>query len=322
MREQESVRATDRLARPTVMLVLTTFVWGLSFPWMKSWQLSAVGCPGGELLASFTLIAIRMPLAVLLLVLWQPHLLTAPTRREHAVGSLIGCTFFVGFSLQVWGLAWTTPALSAFFTSLGSAWVPILGWICLRLKATRLTLLGLIVALAGTAILVEGGWKVGFGEQLTFAASILFAVQLLLLDRLGRRLQSAHLTLSFLSVSGALAGICAVVVAAFGSGVAAWIDWLAGLLHQPAVLANLACLAVLPTLAFHWMNTYQPRVPANRAALIYLLEPVFAAVVSVGWRYEPMTTHLLLGGLLILCGNLLVELPGWLRAPRRRILEE
>ncbi len=312
----------ERSPRPTLMLVLTTFVWGLSFPWMKSWQLSAASCPGGELLASFTLIAVRMPLALLLLALWRPRLFTAATRHEHIAGALLGSVFFLGFALQVWGLAYTTPALSAFFTSLASAWVPLLGWVCLRLRATRLTLLGLIVALGGTAILVEGGWKVGVGEQLTFLAALVFAVQILLLDHLARHVRSAHLTLSFLTVSGLLGCACALAAAASGPGVAAWLDWLGDLLRQPAVLANLACVALLPTLSFHWMNTYQPQVPANRAALIYLLEPVFAVVVSVGWDYEPMTLHLLLGGVLILAGNLLVELPGWLRAPARRILEE
>jgi drug/metabolite transporter (DMT)-like permease len=314
--------ATESSPRPTIMLVLTTLVWGLSFPWMKSWQLSAANCPGGELLASFTLIAVRMPLAVLLLALWQPRLLTAPTRREHAAGTLLGSVFFLGFGLQVWGLAYTTPALSAFFTSLCSAWVPLLGWACLRLQATRLTLLGLVVALGGTAVLVEGGWRVGFGEQLTFIAALVFAVQILILDRLARRVRSSHVTMSFLIVSGLLGTACALAAAATGPGVVAWLDWLSDLLQQPAVLANLACMALLPTLGFHWMNTYQPQVPANRAALIYLLEPVFAAVVSVGWDYEPMTLHLLLGGVLIVVGNLLVELPAWLRTPARSIVEE
>ena len=57
------------------------------------------------------------------------------------------------------------------------------------------------------------------------------------------------------------------------------------------------------------MNSYQPLVPPSRAALIYLLEPVFASVVSVWWGYEELSTALVLGGVLILTGNLLVELP-------------
>lgn len=309
-------------SRASLMLMLTALVWGMSFPWTKSWQLAAVDCPGGELVASFTLIGVRLPAALLLLALWQPRLLFAPTCREHAVGAIIGGVFFLGFSLQVWGMAHTTPALSAFFTSLSSAWVPLIGWMCLRLKVSRLTLAGLLVALAGTAILVEGGWKVGLGERLTFLAALAFAMQILLIDRLGRRVRSSHITASFMGIAGLLASICAVGIAASGPGLTGWFDWLLHLLSQPAVLVNLGCLILLPTvLGFHWMNTYQPRVSANRAALIYLLEPVFASILSVGWDYEPMTTHLLLGGILILAGNLLVELPGWLRRPKQPLAE-
>jgi drug/metabolite transporter (DMT)-like permease len=310
-------------ARATWMLVLTTLVWGMSFPWTKSWQLSAVDCPGGELIASFTLIGVRLSAALFLLGLWQPRLLLAPSRREHAAGAIIGAVFFLGFSLQVWGLAHTTPALSAFFTSLSSAWVPLIGWIALRLNVSRLTLAGLLVALAGTAVLVEGGWKIGLGEQLTFLAALAFSVQILLIDRLGKRVRSSHITAAFMGTAGLLALVGATGMAVCGPGLSAWLGWLLHLLRQPAVLANLICLILLPTvLGFYWMNSYQPLVSANRAALIYLLEPVFASILSVGWGYEPMTAHLLLGGFLILAGNLLVELPGWLRQPRKHLIEE
>jgi drug/metabolite transporter (DMT)-like permease len=55
-------------------------------------------------------------------------------------------------------------------------------------------------------------------------------------------------------------------------------------------------------------------VPAHRAALIYLLEPVFAAAFSVAAGLDEVTPVLVAGGALILGGNLLVEVPGWLRA--------
>jgi drug/metabolite transporter (DMT)-like permease len=69
--------------------------------------------------------------------------------------------------------------------------------------------------------------------------------------------------------------------------------------------------------AFHWMNVYQPRVSAGRAALIYLLEPVFAAAFSVAWGYDALTARLFLGGSLILGGNLLIEIPYWVERWRR-----
>ena len=61
------------------------------------------------------------------------------------------------------------------------------------------------------------------------------------------------------------------------------------------------------------MTTYQPRVSATRAALIYLLEPVFGSLFSLAWGHDELTARLVIGGALILGGNLIVEVPGWLR---------
>src|SRR5262249_21755819 len=66
-------------------------------------------------------------------------------------------------------------------------------------------------------------------------------------------------------------------------------------------------------LSFLVMITYQPLVPASQAALIYLLESVFSSLVSVVAGYDSLTLPLIVGGALILLGNLLVELPRMLR---------
>src|SRR5258708_7672053 len=101
------------------MLVIVTVLWGLSFPLMKNWMDASESCPGGKGLATFTLIGLRMFSAVILLSIFQPRLALRPTSKEIGIGMMIGFTFFFGFSLQVIGLAWTTPARSAFITSLG-----------------------------------------------------------------------------------------------------------------------------------------------------------------------------------------------------------
>src|SRR5262249_2858117 len=191
--------------------------WGLSFPWTRNWQLAARGGPVDELLSSLTLIALRMPVALVLLGLWQPAVLLRPTRFEHAGGLLLGGVFFAGFVLQTWGLAYTTPALSAFFTSLCSAWVPLLALFALGQRVAMLTLLGLAVGLAGCAVLVDG-WNLGPGEWLTLVASLLFAAQVLVLDRLGQRFKPSHLSAGFLAAAGLLAALAAVVLAASGPG--------------------------------------------------------------------------------------------------------
>src|SRR5262249_27792333 len=150
-------------------------------------------------------------------------------------------------------------------------------------------------------------------EWLTLISSVIFAVQMLVLDRLGRRMNPSHFTAGFFAVSGAGGLAAAALLAASGAGLAVWVGWTASILGNARVLRRTVWLARLPVLlAFRGMHPYQPRVSASRAALIYLLEPVFTAVFSVWWGFDDVTPALVQGGALILLGNLLVEAPRWL----------
>jgi len=305
--------------RAAAMLVLVNLFWGLSFPLVKVWQNEARDEPGDKLLASCTLIALRMLPALAILAAVQPQLLRS-TRREWAVGGLLGTVFFAGFALQMWGMAWTTPALSAFITSLGSAWAPMLAWLCFGIRVARWTVLGLVVAVGGTVVLGLDpgvGWGLGPGEALTVVASLLFGVQIVLLDRLGKTVRAPHLSVAFFGVSGVLALGLAVGRAASGPGVGEWAQGTLDLLARPRPLLAMGLLILLPTvLSFYWMNTYQPHVSTGRAALIYLLEPVFAACFSIPFGLDALTWRLALGGALILAGNVLVE---WRTLTRRSL---
>jgi drug/metabolite transporter (DMT)-like permease len=309
----------------TVMLLLVTLLWGMSFPIVKRWHQAAEAshCPDVAVLGSLTLIALRTFFALVILLVFQPRLFFRPSRREFSIGLLIGLLNWAGFTLQVVGMTRTTPALSAFFTSLGSAWVPLLGLVFFRTAVPRLMLVGLALGLAGVAVLsrldTETGWALGLGEQLTLASSVVFAVLIILLDRLGRAVRPGHLTIGFLIATGIPAFLLAVVWARSGSGLSAWTAWTQTMLRTRSVLADLSLLTVFCTvLAFHWMTIYQPRVAATRAALIYLLEPVFGTMFSIAVGLDGLSRVLVVGGGLILGGNLLVELPAWLRERGRK----
>lgn len=293
------------------MLVIVTFFWGLSFALVKDWQDRAGDCPGGKPVAALSLIALRMLLGLVVLVAVRPRLLRAPP-RAHLAGAAVGVMFFLGFALQTLGLTWTTPARSGFFTALCSLWVPLVVWVWFRQPVGAWPLAGLAAALAGIAVLTAadpeaGGLALNPGDWLTLAASAFFAVQVVLLDRLGRATDPARLTPTFFLVTGAgaLAGLVP-----FGPNVSEWVAWLRATLAEPGMALKLSVMTVVSTvLAFHWMNVYQPRVSAARAALIYLLEPVFALLVSVAVGFDRWSGALVLGGLLVLAGNVLAEWP-------------
>jgi drug/metabolite transporter (DMT)-like permease len=306
------------LSRATGMLILVTMLWGMAFVLMKDWQEAAARESGERpmlhiALVSCTLIAVRMTIALVLLAITRPRAVFGPTRQEHTFGAIIGVVFFLGFLLQTIGLAWTSPALSAFITSLCSAWVPLLAWFG-GIRVGRLTGLGLALALSGTAILTIGQqshWSLGSGEILTLVSSVIFAFQILMLDRWGRRSRSSHLTAAFMATAALLAWLCNLLLLCIGSAWTEWWDWINDTGSRPSLLLDLLALTVFSTfLAFHWMNVYQPRVPASRAALIYLLEPLFGSAFSVAAGYDLLSLRLIFGGSFILAGNLLVEARG------------
>jgi drug/metabolite transporter (DMT)-like permease len=299
------------------MLVVACLCWAAFFSLCKNWQEAAQACPGGQLLSSLTLLAVRTVIALVIFVVLKPRLFLKPSRHELAVGLLLGALNCLGNIFQVWGLASTSPALSGFFTSLASLWVPIMALVWFRLPIARATWAGMVLGLTGLAILgINRGasWGMGFGDALTVLSSFAFALFILSLDRLGRTVNPSHLTLVLIAVSGLPTLFLAVGVAAWQGELVPWSIWLMEILRQPAVVRDVLLLTLLSTiLATHLMSTYQPRVPASRAALIYLLEPVFAAGLSVTVGHDSVTGRLLLGGALILSGNALVELPLWIR---------
>jgi drug/metabolite transporter (DMT)-like permease len=316
--------AVDRQSESfaAAMLVVACLCWASFFSLCKNWQEAAHACPGGELLASLTLLGVRTLIALPILVALRPRLLIKASMREIGVGLVLGALNCVGNIFQVWGLASTSPALSGFFTSLASLWVPILAFVCLRLPVARATWAGMVMGIAGLATLginQDASWGMGFGDGLTVLASFAFALFILSLDRLGRSVNSSRLTLILIAATGLPTLFLAVGLAAWQGQLLPWLTWLVEILRQPEVARDVLLLTMLSTiLATHLMSTYQPRVPASRAALTYLLEPVFAAGLSIIVGHDSVSGRLLLGGTLILGGNTLVELPLWIRNARRQ----
>jgi drug/metabolite transporter (DMT)-like permease len=300
------------------MLVLACLCWGAFFSLAKNWlEAAKTTCPGGELVGTLTLLGIRPVLALLVLALLRPRLFKQATGREWRFGFLLGLLNGVGNIFQVWGLSFTSPALSGFFTSMASLWVPVIALIFLRRPSGAMIWLGLLWGLCGLAVLgidTSKGIRLGQGEALTALSSLIFAVFILALDRAGKTVRGSHLTLGLIAGAGVPMLPLTLAVSASEAGIPVWFDWLITVLSDREMIRDLVLLTLLSTVvATHLMGTFQPRVSASRAALIYLLEPVFAATLSVLVGYDALTVRLVVGGLLILVGNALPEVPKWLR---------
>jgi len=138
------------------------------------------------------------------------------------------------------------------------------------------------------------------------------------LDRFGRGVESAHFTVAFLAGTGlpALGIVAAMTTVRSETARLVRLDVGNAPATRDLARSGIAHAAVHGA-AVSLVQRLSTRVPASRAALIYLLEPVFASLFSLLWGHDTLALPLLVGGSLILAGNALVEVPDWFRNTKR-----
>jgi drug/metabolite transporter (DMT)-like permease len=281
------------------LLVLTLF-WGTTFTLVK--QVLAVASPGVFLAARFgTAVAVLAAVALV-----RRERLRAGLSR-HAL--LLGLFMLGGFAFQTVGLRYTTPARSGFITGLSVLIVPFLARFLLGRRVRPSAWIGIALAVGGLAILTRpfGGdlsAAVRLGDALTVGCAVTFALQVIFTSEWSPRHPLLPLTL--VQVSVVFVGALVVLVP------------LAGTRFEPsgaaAFAATVMFTGVLMTAgAFLVMNWAQRHTTAVRAALIFSLEPVGAALFSHWYGGEPLSTGDWIGGGLIVLGVVVGEVGAALR---------
>ena len=292
-------------------LVVCTAGWGVSFSLMRNWQSAPLPeVPLSGLVSSLTLIGLRMALALVLFALIRPRLVASLGVKDLIPGAMVGIPLWLGFVLQLWGLVYTTPAMSAFFTSLGSLWVPLL-YLLVGRKIPLWIWLGYGLAFVGLVVLVEGGWRWGVGEFLSLGCSVLFAFQIIGLDRFGKSIDGNRISPVLFGINGLFSLFFAVCLCVWNGAVEPWGAWIAERLTDGPTLWDLGLMVVFPSLmSYSLMNAFQPLLSAERAAIIYLLEPIFSLLFSLWFGHDELHIPVMIGGVLILAGVAWTELGG------------
>ena len=244
-------------------------------------------------------LAVRFSLGAL--ALW-PLARRRPSRAgEVRAGVWGGLALLAGYVLQTVGLQYTDSATSAFITYLLVVLVPVLGVVVHRTRPHRATVVGVALAVAGLVLLTDpsDGLGLGRGEVLTLGCALAFAVHVLVVAGTVDRFDPVRLAAIQVAVVGAGCAVPGLVLGGYG-------------FPAPAVGAAAATAIVATAAAFVLQVSGQRTVPATRAALLLLLEPVFAGVLA-GITGEPLGAVQLAGAGVILGAIVVGELgPGWL----------
>lgn len=291
------------------MLLLTTLIWGATFSITK--HLVDAGVDPMALVAWRFAIA-----AILFLLLFGRRVTLRPSRATLVHGTILGILLFAGFSLQGAGLQITSSSRSGFITVLYVIFTPILQVIITRRAPSRNVVIGIVLVLLGLWGLTAPGehvsslidpWKEGgfnAGDLMTLVSAMIWGTYITLLDRFATSGDIATLTAMQLVVVAIAAPLYIAIESLLGGAV--------GRLTIPGTIESWAAmfyLAFLSTVvSTYWQTRYQRDTSPSRAAVIFTLEAVFAALISAAFLGERLTTLALCGGALIIAGLLVVEL--------------
>jgi drug/metabolite transporter (DMT)-like permease len=270
-------------------LVVVTAIWGCTFVVVKGALADASPLP--FLAARFMLAGI-----LLLAILGRGQV----GRGTIFPGSILGLFLFAGYLFQTWGLIYTTPSKSAFLTGFSVILVPLI----MMLSGYRMgsaTLIGGVLGLVGIYFLVapSGMATVNRGDVLTLAGALSFAVHIVLVGHYTKKFSFLHLVPVQILVVGLLSSVALPLVPD-------------QTLHfTTRLVVAILVTAVLATgVAFSVQNWAQQYTPAAHTALIFTLEPVFAALSSWLVMGERFGGRVLLGSGLILAGMVVSEIWG------------
>lgn len=261
-------------------LVAITVVWGSTFVIVKD---------ALDTIPPSLLLAVRFTLAALALS-W-----TGIDRRAVVPALWLGLLAFAGFATQTVGLGITSASNAAFITGLSVVLTPVVAAVFWRRPLARRDYVAAGVGFVGLAVIAtrDGLSAVNAGDLLILLTAVSYALFIVYLGEVGGRVNAN--SLAFMQHLPML--------------VLAWL-WAAPVVsvipEVPAgTWAAIAFLALVATAGVAIVQVHAQRVvPAHVAALVFGLEPVFAALFAYLLLGEQLGWRGLLGGALLVASIL------------------
>ncbi|MFY3384115.1 DMT family transporter [Paracidovorax sp. MALMAid1276] len=256
-------------------LLAVTVVWGTTFPAMK--LLSAH-------LDALQIIWLRFVIALAVLApLWW-----GMRSAERRWGSALGLLLFIAFWLQIEGLARTSSNRNAFVTGLSVLVVPLIAMAALGRRYGWQLWAACAMAFAGMTLMFHENEPWNLGDTLTLASTVFYAVYILALEECARRtaaqpMRATRMAAAQASMMALAATALLLAQAGAADGSSTGLGGLPSALRQlPASgWVALVYLGLLASVVVVTLQAWgQQRVDALRSAIVFGLEPVFAALTA------------------------------------------
>ena len=250
-------------------------IWGTTFPLLKN-AISSI--------SPSVLIGSRFLIAAIAFLPFCRKL----NKQLVRDGIILGVTLFLAFATQIIGLETTSSNRAAFITSLNVILVPILASAIGKPVSIK-AYIAAGIAFAGIGVMSWEGGAFVVGDIWVFGCALSYAIYILVLEAVILKHPAIKLT-----------AVQLVVIAVLGIVWAApeVIKQIPQISLNSGVILYLGLIGTAATILIQAIA--QRQVTATQTAVIYTLEPVFAAVFALGILGESLGVRGLLGAAMVI----------------------
>jgi drug/metabolite transporter (DMT)-like permease len=293
------VKKKSLIADATLLFVV--FVWGSTFVLVQD----AI-----SFLEPFSFNAVRFCMAFLFLLFWYLFFYKKKTafpsyRKLLFSGFKMGIWLFLGYAFQTVGLLTTTPAKAGFITGLSVVLVPLFSLLLLKQKPSRNAVIGVGLATVGLYFMtMVKNASLTQGDFFVFLCAISFAMHIITTSKHAKHYPALELTLTQIATVALLSFASSFIFENANE------MYSLDVFLQKEVLSALLITSLLATaFAFLAQTYFQAYTSPTRVALIFAMEPVFAAITSFMLISEKFTGNMVAGCIFIFLGMILAEWP-------------
>ena len=312
----------DQRRRATWALLIMTFIWGYTFIWIKSALNTADRHFGYNFdlnLCAEATEALPLTVGLFMVIRFLGAALILPVALPVArdrisdaavwkAGAVLSFFVLAGFLLQMFGMHGIDSATSAFLTSLYVVFTALALAIWTHSIPSKTLIMGIALATLGAGF-ISGPPQITFGlpEWLTVICAIAFAGHIIGTDYYTKRLPPLTVTLTTFVITGCFCGLLFVYGWLSNESIRGF-QILDLITDFDFLFPSLMCLLFGSVICLTIMNIYQRHLSPVRAAILFTLEPVWAALIALAVGQVDPDGWFIFGASALLGGNLIVEL--------------
>lgn len=272
-----------------ILLILGTSFWGISFPVTKLTL-------GDFSQSTFLFYRFMAATLVLSLVFWKHVKQLTPEIIKS--GALLAIPLEFGIYFQTMGIKLSPAGQTAFIAGICVVIIPFIKIFYFKASISLKIWIAALLALLGLGIIsITQDFKISLGDIYTLIGAFGFSIYLINVENYSKKKP-------IIPTITPMFFFCALFtyVLALLDTTANWFP------ESPSFWMGIAYAAVFTTAYMYTIsNLAQQYISAEKVGIIYLLEPVFAAIAAFFILGESLTWKLFWGGLLIVLATIISE---------------